>query len=194
MDENKLPPWLVSAARQVDAVIRQGMPIVRAAQQYAEESCASQAEAGRPLLSGRDVALAMDAGMRELLAAVRHQAEQKRGVSVELPTFNVTIAALPVSVVVGGSAALAPMRAAGVIEVGAATDTLTVEKDTEADPGMPLDAKTVFLAVLWVFTILLPLKMDQLPPEVQTIIRDYVSTVGVTLAIWWRVNDGRKHD
>jgi hypothetical protein len=69
-----------------------------------------------------------------------------------------------------------------------------VEKDAQTGPGMPLDAKTVFLAVLWVFTILLPLKMDQLPPEVQIIIRDYVSTVGVTLAIWWRVNDGRKRD
>jgi hypothetical protein len=194
MDETEIPPWLASAARQVDAVIRQGMPIVRAAQQHVEEARAAQAEAGRPLLSGRDVALAMDAGMRELLAAVRQQANQKRGVSVELPTARVTIAALPVSVVVGGSGAMAPMRAAGLFEVGTATDTLTVEKDAQTDPGMPLDAKTVFLAVLWVFTILLPLKMDQLPPEVQIIIRDYVSTVGVTLAIWWRVNDGRKRD
>lgn len=33
MDENEIPPWLANAARQVDAVIRQGMPIVRAAQQ-----------------------------------------------------------------------------------------------------------------------------------------------------------------
>lgn len=57
---------------------------------------------------------------------------------------------------------------------------------------MPLDAKRVFLAVLWVFTILLPLKMDQLPPEVQTIVRDYVAIVGVTLAVHWRVNDSRR--
>jgi hypothetical protein len=194
MDDNELPPWLVHAARQVDSVIRQGMPIVRAAQQYVEEARAAQAEADRPLLSGRDVALAMDVGMRELLAAVRQQAEQNRGFSVALPTAMVRIAALRESAVVSGSGAMAPMRAAGVIEIGAATDTLTVQKEVPAGPGMPLDAKTVFLAVLWVFTILLPLKMDKLPPEVQTIIRDYVSAVSVTLAIYWRVQDGRKRD
>jgi hypothetical protein len=86
-------------------------------------------------------------------------------------------------VVVGGSAAMAPMQAAGLFEVGAGTDTLAVQKTTPSDPGMPLDARTVFLAVLWVFTILLPLKMDQLPPEIQTIIQDYVSTIGVTHGI-----------
>ena len=68
-----MPDWLLKAAQQVDAFIRQGMPIVRAAQQYVDEARAAQAAAGSSLISGREVALAMDAGMRELIAAVRQQ-------------------------------------------------------------------------------------------------------------------------
>jgi hypothetical protein len=59
---------------------------------------------------------------------------------------------------------------------------------------MPLDAKTVFLAILWVFTILLPLKDGFLPPEVQTKIWEFVTAVNFTLTIHWRVSDSRKHD
>ncbi len=59
---------------------------------------------------------------------------------------------------------------------------------------MPLDAKTIFLAILWVLAILLPLKIGQLPLEVQTIVRDYLATVGLALIIHWRVSDSRKQD
>jgi hypothetical protein len=74
------------------------------------------------------------------------------------------------------------------------TETAVVQKGSPSDPGMPLDAKTVFLAVLWVCTILLPLKIGLLPPDVQAIIRDYLVTVGLVLIIHWRVSDSRKHD
>ena len=65
---------------------------------------------------------------------------------------------------------------------------------SQSDIGVPLDAKTVFLAILWVFAILLPLKIGLLSPDVQTIIRDYLVTVGTALIIHWRVTDSRKHD
>jgi hypothetical protein len=60
--------------------------------------------------------------------------------------------------------------------------------------AVPLDAKTVFLVVLWVCTILLPLKIGLLPLDVQAIIRDYLVAVGLALIIHWRVSDSRKHD
>jgi hypothetical protein len=190
MDENQEPSRLRST-HDGDAAIRQVISVARAARQYVREAQEAQAAAGLSLPSGRELAVALDAGMKEFLAIVRKQVEQ-RSVSVELPTARVTIAALPVSVVVGGSGAMAPMRAAGVLEVSAATDTLTVQKDTEADPGMPLDAKTVFLAVLWALTIVLILRGDQLPQEVHDKIMDFLALVNFTLTIHWRVNDSRR--
>lgn len=86
------------------------------------------------------------------------------------------------------------MVIAGTGEVGAATDTLTAQKGTPHEVAVPPDAKTVFLAILWVFAILLPLKIGLLPLDVHTIIRDYLVTVGTALVIHWRVSDSRKHD
>jgi hypothetical protein len=174
VNEYDVPDWLLKAAVETDALIRKVLPIVRAAQQYADEARAAQAAAGPSLLPGSEVALAMDAGMRELFAAVR----QQRNVSVHLPPATVSVRAHPVSVVFG--------------DAGAAADTLSVRDESTADVGMPLDAKTVFLAILWVFAILLPLKIGELPPDVQTIIRDYLVTVGTVLIIHWRVQDSRK--
>jgi hypothetical protein len=178
VNESDVPDWLLKAAQQVDAFIRQGMPIVRAAQQYVDEARAAQAAAGSSLLSGREVALAMDAGMRELIAAVRQQSPHRTDISFV------------------GSVALAPFAVAGVAEVSVAADTatVTVRDDSPADVCMPLDVKTVFLAILWVFAILLPLKIGQLSPDVQAIIRDFVGTISLALIIHWRVQDSRKLD
>jgi hypothetical protein len=175
MDENT-PDWLLKAAQETDALIRKVLVIVRAAQQHVDEARADQAAAGPSLLSGHEVALAMDAGMRELFAAVRG----RRNVSILAAVATAHASALAVSVAIG--------------ETGAATDTLTVQKEAQTDVGMPLDAKTVFLAIVWVFAILLPLKIGELPPEVQTIIRDFLVTIGTALIIHWRLQDGRKRD
>jgi hypothetical protein len=51
----------------------------------------------------------------------------------------------------------------------------------------------VFLAFLWVLTLALPpVVVLLLPVEVQSIIAGYLTAVGVTLVIHWRVNDSRK--
>jgi hypothetical protein len=186
MDENT-PDWLVKAADETDAVVRKVMPIVRAAQQYMEDARAALADAGPSLPPARELALAMDTGMRELIAAVRGQAEHRT-------VYGSAIGYASGIVTATGHAIRAPMILAEFGEAGAATDTLTVSRrdDSPADVGMPLDAKTVFLAIIWVFAILLPLKIGELPPDVQTIIRDYLVTVGTALIIHWRVTDSRK--
>ena len=166
VDEN-VPDWLLKATDETDAIVRKVMPIVRAAQQYVEDARAAEAGAGPSLLSGRQLALAMEAGMREFFAIVR-----QRDVVVHLPTAKVIVSALPVSGVIGDA-------------------DVAVADDRKTSP-VPLDAKTVFLALLWVFTILLPLKIGQLPPHVQAIIRDFLTTVNFALMIHWRVSDSRK--
>lgn len=181
VDENDVPDWLLKAAQETDALIRKVMPIVRAAQEAVDEARAAQAAAGPSLPPARELALAMDAGMRELLAAIRQQvAIRQRDVLVRVPTLTVGVSLPPVSVFAS--------------DTGTATDTLRVRSESPADVGMPLDAKTVFLAIMWIFAILLPLKIGLLSPDVQTIIRDYLVTVGTALIIHWRVTDSRKHD
>lgn len=52
----------------------------------------------------------------------------------------------------------------------------------------------VFLTFLWVLTLALPpVVVLLLPVEVQSITAGYVTAVGVTLVIHWRMNDNRKH-
>jgi hypothetical protein len=56
-----------------------------------------------------------------------------------------------------------------------------------------IDAKTVFLAIPWLFILVLPpVVVLMLPVETQFIIADYVAAVGNALIITWRVNDSRK--
>jgi hypothetical protein len=181
MDEHEIPEWLLRAAQQTDTLVQN---LVRATQQYVEEARAAQVVAGLSLLSGRDLTLAMDAGMHELFAAVRRQAEHQTAYGSAIGYASGIGTAT-------GHAIRAPILAE-FGEAGAATDTLTVQQETQTDIGMPLDAKTVFLAIMWVFAILLPLKIGELPPEVQTIIRDFLVTIGTALVIHWRVTDSRK--
>jgi hypothetical protein len=122
----------------------------------------------------------MNAGLREMLSLSR----QQRNVFVH-PAVATAVATVPqVSVFVrDGDAVRADDREVSLVSASSTTDV-----------GMPLDAKTVFLAIVWVFAVLLPLKIGLLPSEVQTIIRDYLVTVGTALIIHWRVQDSRKHD
>ena len=109
----------------------------------------------------------MNAGMSELLWPTRHHP----AVYVAVPAATANATALPVSVVVSG--------------VGAGTDTLTVQKDAPREVAVPLDAKTVFLVMLWVMVLLLPVAILLLSPEVQTIM-DFLVTIGTALIIHWR--------
>lgn len=192
MNEYEVPEWLLKAAqdasdlrRQIEPYlpmmqdvqrygdeIRRATPHIQVAMQYAEQIRTAQAAVG-PVAHALELVTVMNAGLQEFLWPARHQP----AVSVAVPAATASATALPASVVVSGA--------------GAATDTLTMQKATPREVAVPLDAKTVFLVVLWVFAILLPLKIGLLPPDVQTIIRDYLVTVGIALVIHWRVSDSR---
>lgn len=183
MDENDVPPWLLKAAQETDAMVRKVMPLMQAAQETVDYARAALASAGLSPTARRDLdlALAMEAGMREFLTAARaHRTASDSFAGIISGT---------------GIVALAPMAVAGVAEVIVAADTatVTVRDDLPANVGMPLDAKTVFLAIWWVMALLLPVAILLLSPEVQTIIMDFLVTIGTALIIHWRVTDSRKH-
>jgi hypothetical protein len=84
MSENDTPEWLPKAVRETDDLARRVTPVVRAVRQYVEEARSVMDAAGPSLLSGRELALAMDAGMREFFTAIR----QQRNVSFTRPQLQ----------------------------------------------------------------------------------------------------------
>src|SRR5206468_1611410 len=155
--------------------IRQVTPLAQALLQFADHLRAAQAYV-EPARQALELFSVMFAGLHELLWPLRHQP----AVYVAVPAATASATAPPVSVVASDTFLM--------------TETADVQKGSPSDPGMPLDAKTVFLAVLWVFTILLPLKDGLLPPEVQNKVWEFITIVNFTLTIHWRVSDSRKRD
>jgi hypothetical protein len=196
MSENEVPAWLLKAAQEANDMVQQMAPMLKAAQEandmvrpylpllqdaqkyqkQVDEARAVMATVGRLPLPPPELVQVMNTGFWELFSSFR----QQRDVSVLGAVATVSVAAHMGSVVVS--------------EPGAATDNLTVQKDSPSDGGLALDAKTVFLAIMWVSAILLPLKMGLLSPEVQAIIRDYLVTVPSALVIHWHVTGSGKRD
>jgi hypothetical protein len=196
MNEYEVPPWLLKAAQETNAYVRQMAPMLKVAheldemvqpylpllrdgqkyQKQIDEARAVMATIGPLPLRPPELIHVMNSGFWELFSSFR----QQREVFALAGVASASGAALSPSVLVS--------------DAGAATDTLTVQKDSPADLGMQLDAKTVFLAIMWVFVILLPLKIGLLPPEVQTIIRDYIALVPAAVVIHWHVTGNGKRD
>jgi hypothetical protein len=140
-----------------------------------DEARAAMAAVGPLPTPSPELVRVMKAGLRELLASSCRE---------DVPVANASETAPPLPVVVSNADA-----------VGADDrEAPPVGGPSRAEVTMPLDTKTIFLAILWVLAILLPLKIGQLPPQVQTIIGDYLATVGLALIIHWRVSDNRKQD
>ena len=191
MNENDVPEWVLKAAQETNAyvqqmtpmlktaqeaddVVRPYLPLLRDVQKYMDEFRSVMATVGSAL-PPPELVQVMSAGMRELLWPSR----QQRDVSVRGPVATVSAAAPAGQVVVS--------------DAGTATDTLAVREDSPGEVAVPLDAKTVFLAILWVLTLALPpVVVLTLPVEVQSIIAGYVAAVGVALIVHWRVSDSRK--
>ncbi len=176
-----MPDWLLKAAQEANEIIRPYLPLLRDAQKHMDEVRAVMAAIGPLPVPPPELVQVMNAGLRETLSLSR----QQRNAFFPVP---------PAVITGTGSIALPKPTLAGAGEVTAstATATLAVRDDSPADVGMPLDAKTVFLAILWVMALLLPVAILLLSPEVQTIIMDFLVTIGTALIIHWRVTDTRK--
>jgi hypothetical protein len=114
MSENQERDWLAELAKGGEVVRRQIEPIVQAAEHFVSDARRAKTT-GRALPFAQRVALAVDAGMRELLPtpvhAVAHPGTVSVSVSVPLPTITVS-----------GSLALPAMRMVASGDVASASD------------------------------------------------------------------------
>lgn len=185
MSDNEVPAWLLKAAKQADAMVQPYLPLLRDLQKlqdmqkHIDEACTAMAAVGPLPPPSPELVRVMSAGLHELLTS-------------SWPGN----APVPGPGAIGSGTASPLAAAVSDADAGEADDREVppVSVPARAGMAMPLDAKTVFLALLWVLAILLPLKVGQLPPEVQTIIGDYLSSVGLALIIHWRMSDSRKRD
>lgn len=178
-DLQRLMPEIQVAQQGAEEVWRLA-PLIHAAQQHLEDARREMTAAGPSLASGQELALAMDAGMKELLWSLCRRI--------------VYAPALPVAGAIGFA------HPALVVYV-TDTDTVTMTEDQtmavqeSRSPAVHIDAMTVFLAILWLFLILLALgPLLGLSAEVQLIIGGLIANVSFGLTITFRVIDKRKHD
>ncbi len=186
MSEENEPDWLAELAKGSEALRRQVEPIVQAAEQFVRDARRAKADGGPALPFAQRVALAVDAGMRELLPtpvhAIAHPGTISAAVSVPLPTITVS-----------GSLALPPMRMVAFGEVGSASDSLSVER---RGPRPSLaefsDGQIVFLVLVWLYAVWLPWFGSRLPPELHGMLSDSLATFAIALSITWRIRDKHK--
>jgi hypothetical protein len=179
MDKRDEPPeWLRQAAQNVDALITSSWQIIRAAQEYLDQARAAQKKAGPILASGAEVALALDAGMAELVAAVRRQAA---------PRHHTRSAHLTVTPTVFAMAGVATAT-------GTAMDAVTVVKQDEA--GRTLVPANVIVALApWLLLLIafaLSLGETRLSSEQRQFLSDYITNFALALAVAWRIRDNGK--
>jgi hypothetical protein len=166
VSDDQPPEWLTKAARETETILQRMSTLIRAAQKAETVTNVRQA---RPLDQTLEThQLCMGQVRFGKSATMTLLLAMDAGLRELLLAFP-----LPHDVVIDGSAA-------------------TVSASSGGGPAV-LDAKTVFLAILWVLTLALPpVVVLELPVEVQSIIAGYIAAVGLTLMIHWRMNDNRK--
>jgi hypothetical protein len=168
MNEDNRPDWAAELAKGGEALGREALLIVRAAEEFARDT---------PL--ARRLARAVDAGMRELLSPPEHPV-------VHNVTIHGTVAAVSTLAAVGtitASASLALPRI-GIAAQG------TVENPPRGLAGLS-DGQMLALVLVWLFAIALPRVQAVLTPEMQAILSNYYATLGLALIITWRISDKR---
>jgi hypothetical protein len=173
MDQREPTEWFRKATQDVNGLIRTAWPIIRASQVYVEQAQAMQAKAGPILESGAHAALAMDAGMLELMAAVREHALRRVAASANL-------AATPKLIVSADTAA------------GTESMTVTVDDGSGNAVSSQIDVMLLAVLILWLIALVLPLAETDLTSNQQQILNEYIGTVPLALIVSWRMLDKRK--
>jgi hypothetical protein len=114
MSEDNVPDWLAELAKGSEALRRQVQPLVEAAEQFVRDSRRAKTTGGPALPFAQRVALAVDAGIRELLLAPgRPVVEVPLNVTVTAGLATAVATAPAPTVTFSGGVALAPLRASG---------------------------------------------------------------------------------
>ena len=139
------------------------------------------------LAVAHQVALAMDAGIREVFAAVQNAGEQTvygaGSVIIGKPTY-----------VAAGDVAAASETAYVVRleDSGQAIDKLATKATRDGIAGLsPVQVLT--LALIWIFLVGGPVAQDALPLDVQSVLTNEYGTLGIALAVtfWILANRDR---
>jgi hypothetical protein len=186
MSGNEEPDWLAELAKGGEAARRQIEPIVEAAHQFVHDAQRARAS-GSTLPFVQRVALAVNAGMRELLP--RQPVAHRRTASLTV-TPNMTATA---TVTASFNLAMPPMHIVALGDVAAATEAASVRVlDSHRSLADRIDGRTTFLALVWLSAVVLPWLAANVPPEQQGILSDSLSTFALALAITWRIHDNSK--
>jgi hypothetical protein len=152
-------------AARFGEVLRSALPLILAAQQWAEFDRNVKAMAIGPLLAYADqIVLARDAGLAQLAElAVQPAAPRDHTVGAHLtvtPTFTAVAA---------------------------------VTKAAPAEHRRAINQAALVIALVWVLALSMPAAELKLPPEAQEYLNSLYATIGLALIITWRINDNRKH-
>ena len=177
MSEDNEPDWLAELAKGSEALRRQVEPIVQAAEQLVRDARRAKTSGVPALPFAQRVALAVDAGIRELLPApeslaincVVYARVATATATVPSPTVNATATlAGEGTVTASGSVALPRMR------TGLAAMS---------------DGQIAALVLVWLYAFMLPWFGAALPPEFHAVLSDHYATIAIALAITWRIRD-----
>jgi hypothetical protein len=191
VSEDNEPDWSTQLAKGGEALRRQVEPIVKAAEQFVRDARRAKTSGGPALPFAQRVALAVDAGLHELLPspeslvidyAVYAQAATAAATAPS-PTVNATATlAGEGTVTASGSVALPPMSFSG---------QGTVE-DRRSGLAALSDGQIVFLVLVWLYAFVLPWFGAAVPPEFHAILSDHYATTAIALGITWRIIDKNK--
>ena len=157
MSEEIEPDWLAELAMGGQALRAQLEPIVQAAQQFVRDARRAKAS-GRPALPfAQRVALAVDAGLRELLPA-------RMDADVRPVTLEASVA-FPAVIVASGGLVLSPVSIAG--------------QGTVQDRRAVIAGQVLVLLIVWLLVLVLPvaIAMAGLSPDTQLILDTYYAAL-----------------
>jgi hypothetical protein len=97
------------------------------------------------------------------------------------------------TITASGSLELQSPRIVALGDVGTGTDTLAVEVlDSQRGLAVLSDGEIIFLVLVWLYALVLPWLGTALPPELHAIVTDGYATIGIALAITWRILDKKR--
>ncbi len=176
MSEEREPDWLAELAKGGEALRRQVEPIVQAVEQFVRDSRRAKIGRGPALPFAQRVALAVDAGMRELLPAPLHADVHPLTIeaSVSIPT--------PTVITGSGSVALPKMSLSG---------QGTVENRRSGVAALSA-GQILALALIWVVAYVLPIYLYSQSSTPSTLIEGDVAAFALAYDITCRILDKRK--
>lgn len=169
MSENREPDWLGELAKGGEALRRQVEPIIQAAEQFVRDARRAKTSGGPALPFAQRVALAVDAGLRELLPSpeslvidcVVYARVATAAATAFSPTVNATATvAGEGTVTASGSVVLPPMSFSG---------QGTVEDQRGRFAGMSA-GQIVAVVLVWLVAYALPVYLYSQSPTPSTLI------------------------